>query len=64
MKRLSIFMAGVHASLAANIFPRASHSCTVHTVQPGETCFTIASDNNATFAQIVGWNPEINTVCS
>ena len=64
MKRLSIFIAGVQASLLGDNLPRASHNCTLHTVQPGETCFTIASNNNATFAQIVGWNPEINTVCS
>ncbi len=64
MKRVSIFIAGVQASLSGNIFPRASQNCTLHTVQSGETCFTIANNNNATFAQIVGWNPAINTACS
>ena len=61
---LSLPLTGVQASLFGNFWPRQSQNCTLYTVQFGDTCFGIASNNNATYAQIVAWNSEINTVCS
>jgi len=64
MKSVAIFAAGVHASVLSNLSTRGSQNCTLYTVHSGDTCFGIANNNNATFAQIVGWNSQINTACS
>ncbi|KAL3479631.1 hypothetical protein BJX99DRAFT_244778 [Aspergillus californicus] len=57
MKR-TILLAAVYLLRAA------SADCAVHTVQAGDTCVSIGRATNATYAQLLAWNSEINIQCS
>ncbi|KAL8904121.1 MAG: hypothetical protein Q9207_003472, partial [Kuettlingeria erythrocarpa] len=61
--------------LINNIFPDCSNlaagaslclplSCTTYVVQPGDTCFSIASAKGTDFRNIVSYNPSLNQDCS
>jgi hypothetical protein len=45
------------------IFARATN-CTQYTVKDGDSCLKIGKANNATYAQIMSWNPDIKSLCS
>ncbi|GJD02510.1 hypothetical protein ColKHC_11335 [Colletotrichum higginsianum] len=38
--------------------------CEAYSVQVGDTCASIARSVNATYAQIISWNSEIDLACS
>ncbi|KAL4733764.1 hypothetical protein BDV11DRAFT_175388 [Aspergillus similis] len=42
----------------------AAADCAVYTVQAGDTCVSIGRANNATYAQLLAWNSEIDVQCS
>ncbi|KAF5874875.1 uncharacterized protein Bfra_003324 [Botrytis fragariae] len=52
----------------SNIVERANATttgdCSLHTIQSGDTCFTIASANNVTWAQLTSWNSDLTSTCS
>jgi hypothetical protein len=57
------FFAAAEASLF-DIFPRASLNCTTYTVETGDTCTGIGKSQDVTWAQLLAWNSQINSVCS
>lgn len=48
--------------LAGTVSTRAS--CASYEVQSNDTCFTIASATNVTWAQLTAWNPSLSGTCS
>ncbi|KAJ6094428.1 hypothetical protein N7467_001941 [Penicillium canescens] len=57
------FFAAAEASLF-DIFTRASLNCTTYTVETGDTCTGIGKSQDVTWAQLLAWNSQINSVCS
>ncbi|KAL6229363.1 hypothetical protein BDW75DRAFT_249828 [Aspergillus navahoensis] len=49
---------------AAYLLRSANADCAVYTVQAGDTCVSIGRSTNATYAQLLAWNSEINIQCS
>lgn len=46
-----------------NLVTRGPSICQTYTVQADDTCFSISSQNNITYAQILSWNPTIDPTC-
>ncbi|RMJ07403.1 hypothetical protein CDV36_012997 [Fusarium kuroshium] len=46
--------------------PRAANdqNCELYSVKDGDTCLSIISRTNVTFAQIIAWNPDIDKQCA
>lgn len=69
MKRLGVvncfFVAQTFAFQSA-VWIRATEpgNCEPYVVQAGDTCLSIARSANATYAQIISWNDEIDLACS
>ncbi|KAL6355273.1 hypothetical protein LRP88_10859 [Fusarium phalaenopsidis] len=46
--------------------PRAANdqNCELYSVKDGDTCLSIISRTNVTFAQIISWNPDLDKQCA
>lgn len=61
---LTITMKRTLLLAAAYLLRSANADCAVYTVQAGDTCVSIGRSTNATYAQLLAWNSEINIQCS
>jgi hypothetical protein len=53
-----VFLTGVPSSLVS-----AVTNCKQYTVQADDTCLSIGKASNATYAQLLSWNPALNVTC-
>ncbi|VDC05351.1 unnamed protein product [Peniophora sp. CBMAI 1063] len=42
----------------------SSGSCTLYTVQTGDTCIGLYTTHNITWTQLLAWNPQLDSTCS
>ncbi|KAL2759724.1 carbohydrate-binding module family 50 protein [Sodiomyces alcalophilus JCM 7366] len=63
---LSCFFTAQTWALRSDVWTRAAEpgNCEVYIVEAGDTCMSIARNANATYAQIVAWNDDIDLACS
>ena len=67
---LSLFLAGIaHSSILDMVAGHARRAdtaadCDQYTVKANDTCLTIVRNTNATYAQLISWNSDINSRCS
>lgn len=53
-----LFLTGVPSLLVS-----ASTGCKEYAVQVDDTCLSIGKASNATYAQLLSWNPGLNVTC-
>lgn len=59
------FLLALVLASPSDMGPRAvTGGCEAYSVQAGDTCASIATSTNATYAQIISWNPDITLECS
>ncbi|KAK1840378.1 hypothetical protein CCHR01_16987 [Colletotrichum chrysophilum] len=59
------FLLALALASPSDVGPRAvTGGCEAYSVQAGDTCASIATSTNATYAQIISWNPDITLECS
>jgi hypothetical protein len=46
------------------LLPRQESNCTSYTLQDGDTCTSVGREHNATYAQLLSWNSDIDSMCS
>ncbi|KAM0546635.1 hypothetical protein ACHAPJ_010773 [Fusarium lateritium] len=55
---------GVAQAASSSAAQKSASQCTQYMVQEGDTCLKVAKKNKATYAQIVSWNSDIQSLCS
>ncbi|KAJ0281888.1 hypothetical protein CBS470a_008049 [Colletotrichum nupharicola] len=64
-KSVALMLLPVALASQSDVWTRAtSGGCEAYSVQAGDTCSIIARSVNATYAQIISWNSEIDLTCS
>ncbi|KAH8655300.1 hypothetical protein BX600DRAFT_525233 [Xylariales sp. PMI_506] len=68
-----LFLEGAQASVTAPMYPHmlqirnginsVSDNCGSYSVQSSDTCFSIASTENVTWAQLIAWNSDLENTC-
>ncbi|RSM18313.1 hypothetical protein CDV31_002832 [Fusarium ambrosium] len=63
---ISLLVGLVYVSFAATVQARATSAapCKQYVIQDSDSCLKISKNNKITYAQIVSWNSEVDSLCS